>query len=134
MPQESQSMTRTPSPSRRGYWALLAVAVSLVAALTYHVVCGEHGYLALRRERQQFDTLRKQATQLQQENDNLQRQITALKNDPKTIERRAREDSLMAKPGEIIIRYSDAKASGTSRSSEGAPPGSPMEPPADPSK
>jgi cell division protein FtsB len=100
--------------NRRAYVGMLAAALSVVAALGYHVVCGEHGYLALRREKQQFYSLQKQAADTQQENDRLQKQITALKSDPKTIEKRAREDSLMAKPGEIIIRYSEAtpKASG----------------------
>jgi cell division protein FtsB len=106
--------------NRRAYVGMLVAALSVVAALGYHVVCGEHGYLALRREKQQFYSLQKQAADTQQENDRLQKQITALKSDPKTIEKRAREDSLMAKPGEIIIRYSEAtpKASG-------APAGSP---------
>src|SRR5690348_11965049 len=95
------------SENRRIYVGTLIAAGSLVAALGYHVICGEHGYLCLRREKQQFDVLQKQSVQLQRENDNIQKQITALKTDPKTIERRAREDSLMARPGEIIIRYSD---------------------------
>ena len=97
------------SQNRRAYLGILAAAVSLVAALGYHVICGEHGFLALRREKQQYNAFQKQAIQVQQENDQIQKQINALKNDPKTIEKRAREDSLMAKPGEIIIRYSDRK-------------------------
>ena len=102
--------------NRRAYFGMLGAALSLVAALGYHVICGDHGFLALRREKQQFQTLQNEAAQLQQANDRLQKQITALKSDPKTIEKRAREDSLMAKPGEIIIRYSDpdSKATGSS--------------------
>ena len=110
--------------NRRASLGILAAATSLVAALAYHVICGEHGYLSLQREKQQYQVLQKQASQLQQENDKLQKQITALKNDPKTIEKRAREDSLMAKPGEIIIRYSDstAKDSGSAAKQDGTPP------------
>jgi cell division protein FtsB len=121
-------MVKLFTRDRRAYFGMLAAAVSLVAGLGYHVICGEHGYLALRREKQQYETLRKQTDQIQQENDRLQKEITALKSDPKTIEKRAREDSLMAKPGEIIIRYSDAKpkASGASAGkdtpSDAAPP------------
>lgn len=119
--------------NRRAYVGMLAAALSFVAALGYHVVCGEHGYLALRRQKQQFYSLQKQAADTQQENDRLQRQITALKSDSKTIEKRAREDSLMAKPGEIIIRYSEAtpKASGAPAGTP-APVGS--SPAAEPSK
>jgi len=101
--------------NRRAYFGMLGAALSIVAALGYHVICGDHGFLALRREKQQFQTLQNEAAQLQQANERLQNQITALKSDPKTIEKRAREDSLMAKPGEIIIRYSDpaSKATGS---------------------
>jgi cell division protein FtsB len=105
---------RLSSENRRAYLGMLAAAASLVAALTYHVFCGEHGYLALRREKQQFRTLQEQANKLQQENDNLEKQITALKNDPKTIEKRARENSLMVKKGEYIILYSDTKPKASS--------------------
>ena len=113
----------TLSRNRRAYFGMLGAALSLVAALGYHVICGEHGFLALRRDKQQFHVLQTEATQLQQENDRLQKQITALKNDPKTIEKRAREDSLMAKPGEIIIRYSEP-ASKTTGSTTGPSLGS----------
>jgi cell division protein FtsB len=122
---------RSVVQNRRAYFGVLLAAASLVAALGYHVICGEHGYLALRRENQQFNALQKQTIQIQTENDNLQKQITALKNDPKTIEKRAREDSLMAKPGEIIIRYSNSKpkATGNSNTSSTAGSGStPTEP------
>jgi cell division protein FtsB len=125
---KGRTMVKLFTRDRRAYFGTLAAAVSLVAGLGYHVICGEHGYLALRREKQQYESLRKQTDQIQQENDRLQKDITALKSDPKTIEKRAREDSLMAKPGEIIIRYSDAKpkASGASAGkdtpSDAAPP------------
>jgi cell division protein FtsB len=118
--------------NRRAYVGMLAAALSLVAALGYHVVCGEHGYLALQREKQQFNTLQKQAADIQQENDTLQKQITALKSDPKTIEKRAREDSLMAKPGEIIIRYSEAAPKASGAAGGAAPAGSSPSP--EPSK
>jgi cell division protein FtsB len=73
------------------------------------VICGEHGYLAYRRERQQYETLRKQTKQLQEENQALQKHIDALKTDPRAIEKVAREQLHMAKPGEIVITYSEAQ-------------------------
>lgn len=109
-PTQTMAIMKFVPGNRRAYVGMLAAAASLVAALGYHVICGEHGFLALRREKQQYNVLQKQTTQTQQENDRLQKEIKALKTDPKTIERRAREDSLMAKPGEIIIRYADPKS------------------------
>ena len=98
---------KLPIQSRRAYWATLAAAVSLVGALAYHVICGEHGYLAYQRERQQYEAFQKQTRQLQEENESLQKHIDALKSDPKAIEKVAREQLHMAKPGEIVITYSD---------------------------
>lgn len=100
---------KLPIQGRRGSWATLAAAAALVAALAYHVICGEHGYLAFRRERQQYEALRNQTVELQQENQALQKHIDALKSDPKAIEKVAREQLHMAKPGEIVITYSDSQ-------------------------
>ena len=71
-------------------------------ALFVHEVFGEHGLLALRRQRNEFDALRQQIQQLQQENSKLEQQIKALKTDPKAIEKLAREQMRLARPGEII--------------------------------
>ena len=101
---------RLPIRSRSAYWATLAAAASIVTALAYHVICGEHGYLAYRHERQQYETLQKQTNLLQQENQDLQKHIDALKSDPKAVEKVAREQLHMAKPGEIVITYSDPQS------------------------
>jgi cell division protein FtsB len=100
---------KPPVQSRRAYWGTLAVATLLVGALAYHVICGEHGYLAYRSERQRYEALQKQALQLEQENQALQKHIDALKTDPKAVEKVAREQLHMAKPGEIVITYPDAQ-------------------------
>jgi cell division protein FtsL len=100
---------RLPVENRRAYLAILAATASLVAGLAYHVICGEHGYLAYRHERQQYETLQQQTNQLQQENQDLQKHIDALKSDPKAIEKIAREQLHMARPGEVVITYSDAQ-------------------------
>jgi len=92
--------------TRPVYWVALAGALCLVAAVGYHVIWGEHGYLALRQERQEYRELVRQTNQLEQENGSLKKSIDGLKNDRRTVEKKAREDLLMAKPGEIIIKYS----------------------------
>jgi cell division protein FtsB len=98
---------RLPIQSRSAFWATVAAAATLVAGLAYHVICGSHGFLAYRLERQQYEALQRETKQLQEENQALQRHIDALKSDPKAIEKVAREQLHMAKPGEIVITYSE---------------------------
>ncbi len=81
--------------------AMLALALFCLA-LIIHEIFGEHGYLALRRERKEFNSLQQQIQRLQQENQELEKQIKALKSDPKAIEKLAREQMRLARPGEII--------------------------------
>lgn len=74
----------------------------LCIALLVHEIFGEHGYLAMRRQKKEADTLQQQIQKLQQENEELEKQVKALKSDPKAIERVAREQMRMARPGELI--------------------------------
>ncbi|MBZ5546251.1 MAG: septum formation initiator family protein [Acidobacteriia bacterium] len=70
--------------------AMLVLAL-IAIVLTVHEIFGGHGYLALRRRRQELQTLQEQVRQLQEENQKLEQQIKALKTDPKAIEKLARE-------------------------------------------
>ncbi len=89
--------------------AMLVLAL-IAIALTVHEVFGEHGYLALRRRRQELQTLQEQVRQLKEENQKLEQQIKALKSDPKAIEKLAREQMKLARPGEIIYVLPEKKS------------------------
>jgi len=78
------------------------VLVLLCLGLLAHEIFGQHGFLALRQEKNEVESLRRQIRQLQQENDQLEKHIKALQSDPKAIERLAREQMHMARPGETI--------------------------------
>ena len=78
--------------------ALVLLSVVLVVQEIY----GEHGYLALRRQRREYDSLQQEVRRLQEQNQQLEKYIEALKSDPKTIERIARDQMRMARPGERI--------------------------------
>ena len=78
------------------------VLVLVCVALFVHEIFGQHGILALRRERKEVENLRQQIQQLQHENEQLDKHIKALQSDPKAIERLAREQMRLARPGEII--------------------------------
>ena len=90
--------------------ALLMVLVLLAVALTVHEIFGERGYFALRRRRQELQNLQQQVKQLQEENQKLEQQIKGLKSDPKAVEKLAREQMKLAKPGEIIYVLPDKPA------------------------
>jgi len=81
--------------------ALLALAL-IVLTLIVHEVFGENGYLAMRHKREEFQTLQLEIEKLKQENQRLEQQIKGLKTDPKAIEKLAREQMKMARPGELI--------------------------------
>ena len=77
------------------------ILVLVCIALVVHEIFGTHGFLALRRERKEVESLRQQIQQLQRENEQLDKRIKALQSDPKAIEGLAREMNLV-RPGEII--------------------------------
>ncbi len=81
--------------------ALLALALATLV-LIVHEIFGENGYLALRRRREEVEALRLEIEKLKQENQRLELQIKKLKSDPEAIEKLAREQMKMARPGEII--------------------------------
>jgi cell division protein FtsB len=80
----------------------IVALVILCAVLIMNEIFGDHGLLALRRERRQYESLQKQVQDLQQENLRLQKEVNALKSDPKAIEKQAREGLHLARPGETI--------------------------------
>lgn len=67
-------------------------------------VFGTHGLIAMRRSHQQAATVEQQIDQMNAENDVLQGRVKALKTDPAAIERIAREDMGLARPGEYIFK------------------------------
>jgi cell division protein FtsB len=86
----------------RSYRGAILALLLVCVALVVHEIYGEHGYLALRREKSDYDTLQREVRRLQEENQQLEKRIEALKSDPKAIERIARDQMHMARPGERI--------------------------------
>lgn len=82
---------------------IATVAVCLLAAsLFVHVMFGANGMVVYRQKRAEYDSLRKQIMQAQQENDRYTERIQSLKSDQKAIEKEAREQLGYAKPGEYV--------------------------------
>lgn len=81
--------------------ATIAVMV-LAASLFVHVMFGVNGMIVYKQKRTEYEALRKQIVQVQQENDRYTQQIQGLKSDQKSIEKEAREQLGYAKPGEYV--------------------------------
>jgi len=89
-----------------GWWAqygraLLAVCVF---GLLLHDIFGAHGYLAMRRTKQEIEHVQGEIIRLHKENAELSDEVKALKSDPHKIESIARDELGLAKPGEVIIK------------------------------
>jgi cell division protein FtsB len=76
----------------------------LLLALLVHDIFGAHGYLAMRRTQQEIDKVKAGIEQLNKENLQLEDEVKELKSDPHKIERIARDELGLARPGEVIIK------------------------------
>ena len=82
---------------------IATIAVILLAAsLFVHVTFGANGMVVYKQKRAEYQQLRKQIGQVQQENDRYTQQIQGLKTDQTAIEKEAREQLGYAKPGEYV--------------------------------
>jgi cell division protein FtsB len=86
-------------PFRRN--AILAMAL-VILVLALHEFFGDHGYLALRRQQQEYNTLQQNIENLSKENQQLQHKIQSLKTNPETIEKQAREQLHLVRPGQLV--------------------------------
>lgn len=78
--------------------------VLAVAVLVVHDIFGTHGFLVMRRTRSEIRKVQADLDRLNKENADLDQQVKDLKTDPRVIEKIAREDLVLARPGEIIVK------------------------------
>jgi cell division protein FtsB len=79
------------------------LALCLIAVwVAYHVIFGANGTMVYSHKLSEHRALDKEIIQLKQENQHLAHHVDALKNDPKAIEKEAREQLRYARPGEVI--------------------------------
>ncbi len=81
----------------------LAAAMLLVIPFLINEVAGQSGYLARREQRRQIEALTSDIERLQEEHGQLSGQIRDLRSDPAAIERYAREQLHLARPGEPVV-------------------------------
>ena len=80
---------------------LLGIAV---VVLVVHDIFGTHGFLVMRRTQSEIQKVQSDLDSLNKENVDLEEQVKDLKTDPRLIEKIAREDLVLARPGEIIVK------------------------------
>ena len=82
---------------------IATIAVTLLAvSLFVHVMFGANGMVIYKQKRAEYQELRHQIIQVQQENERYTQQIQGLKTDQTAIEKEAREQLGYAKPGEYV--------------------------------
>ncbi|MSR82204.1 MAG: septum formation initiator family protein [Candidatus Latescibacteria bacterium] len=82
----------------------LGLALLVLGGILYLFVAGDEGLLEIRRQSQALSVLQARVDQLQAENDSLRQILTMLEHDKDYIEKVAREEYGMVKPGEKVYR------------------------------
>jgi cell division protein FtsL len=103
---------------------LLTILALALAGLGVHDIFGAHGYLAMRNSQKEIEELRGEIQRLNQENEQLTEHVNALKTDPEAIEKVAREQMGLARPGELIFKLPANEAGGTDTNNSNPPAGS----------
>jgi cell division protein FtsB len=80
-----------------GVFGVLTIAMLLLAILN------DKGALQVRAQAQKLNVLQSEISKLDKENKELANEIQKLRTDPNTIEKFAREELKLVKPGEIIL-------------------------------
>jgi cell division protein FtsB len=94
---------------RKHAWRILGLTLF---TLFVHDVFGAHGFIAMRRTQNEIEQMREQIGKLNDQNKSLTEQVDSLKTDPKAIERVAREEMGLARPGEMIYKLPDSAKPG----------------------
>ncbi|HVR72668.1 MAG TPA: septum formation initiator family protein [Vicinamibacteria bacterium] len=83
--------------------AATLASIILVVALVVGSLFGDRGFLQLVRQQQRAEALAREIEQLRLENRRLVSEILALRSDPRAIERLAREELGLSRPGETVF-------------------------------
>ena len=114
-----------PQLKNRQRWIIYAFAV-FIAGLSLVTVFGERGVIHLWRLWQEKRTLDEKNFLLQKENENLRERIYRLRHDDLYLEKIAREELGLVRPGEIIYRFASSESKKKSdRVISDSSPGSP---------
>jgi cell division protein FtsB len=83
--------------------ALILTCVLAMTGLGVGSLFGDRGILQLLRQRQRVEALLQEIEELRAENQRIAAAVAALRTDPRAIERLAREELDLARPGETVF-------------------------------
>jgi cell division protein FtsB len=103
------------------HWVYYLLSM-LIALLSVVTVIGERGAVHLWRLRSEKAQLDSENYRLQKENDNLRQRVSRIRRDDYYLEKLAREELNMVRPGEVVYRFANREARGNqSRATESSP-------------
>lgn len=91
---------------------LLSTLIILISLVT---VVGERGAIHLLRLRDEKSRLDEQNYRLQKENETLRQRIWRIRNDNRYLEKLAREELNMVRPGDVVYRFGRSETRGSPR-------------------
>ena len=104
---------------RRWLYYSLGALIALVSVVT---IIGERGAVHLWRLRSEKAQLDAQNYRLQKENDSLRQRISRIRRDDYYLEKLAREELNMVRPGEVVYRFANREARGNQPRAVDNPP------------
>jgi cell division protein FtsB len=88
--------------------ASVVVVSTLLSALVFGIfLVSDRGVLQVRKQRLQLARAREEVAQLEAGNKLLEAEVAALKSDPRALEKVAREQLNLIRPGEIVLLLPD---------------------------
>lgn len=85
---------------------LTLLVLAVISGIAYYVFT--HPSLDRAEELQgEVEKLREQNRELADKNDRLEKKVVALRDDPRLAERKARESSRLARPGEVVFQFEE---------------------------
>jgi cell division protein FtsB len=98
-----EMQTSMNSPPHNPRLKAMAVAAFVVCGIIYGALRDEEGVMHVFRERTRLQELSHSVNILREQNNQLRAQIKALRENPRAVERLAREDLGLSKAGEIVF-------------------------------
>jgi cell division protein FtsB len=86
---------------RQRFWVILGL---VMLYLLVHDLFGDRGFLAMRRQQREVQKLQQEIQTLEEANRDLAGKVQRLKTDPEYIERLAREQMGLSRPGEHVFK------------------------------
>jgi cell division protein FtsB len=100
-PERAPAARPEPAAVKPASYFLLSLVFSALLFALFFV--GDRGFLQVRRQRAQLRAAQEEVAKIDAENRKLEAEVAALKNDPRALEKIAREKLGLAKPGEVVV-------------------------------